>query len=60
MDTSNYRIRVLKPLADSLGIPELRFEVIRRTIATRAQRLGSVEDIQSHVRHSLADTAVIG
>jgi len=56
MDTSNYRSRVLKPLADSLGIPKLNFQVIRRTIATRAQNLGSVKDIQSHLRHSRADT----
>jgi integrase len=56
MDTSNYRTRVLKPLADSLGIPKLNFQVIRRTIATRAQSLGSVKDIQSHLRHSRADT----
>jgi integrase len=56
MDTSNYRSRVLKPLADSLEIPKLNFQVIRRTIATRAQSLGSVKDIQSHLRHSRADT----
>ena len=56
MDTANYRSRVLKPLADSLGIPKLNFQVIRRTIATRAQGLGSVKDIQSHLRHSRADT----
>ena len=56
MDTSNYRSRVLKPLADSLGIPKLNFQVIRRTIARRAQSLGSVKDIQSHLRHSRADT----
>jgi integrase len=40
----------------SLGIPKLNFQVIRRTIATRAQSLGSVKDIQSHLRHSRADT----
>ena len=56
MDTSNYRNRVLKPLAESLGIPKLNFQIIRRTIATRAQNLGSVKDIQSHLRHSRADT----
>jgi integrase len=56
MDTANYRSRVLKPLADSLSIPKLNFQVIRRTIATRAQSLGSVKDIQSHLRHSRADT----
>jgi integrase len=49
-------VRLLKPLADSLNIPKLNFQVIRRTIATRAQSLGSVKDIQSHLRHSRADT----
>ncbi len=56
LDTSNYRNRILKPLADDLGIPKLNFQVLRRTMATRAQNLGSVKDIQSHLRHSRADT----
>jgi len=56
IDTSNYRERVLKPLGESVGIEKLNFQVIRRTIATRAQNLGSVKDIQSHLRHSRADT----
>ena len=56
MDTSNYRSRVLKHLADSLSIPKLNFRAIRRTIATRSQGLGSVKDIQSHLRHSRAET----
>ena len=56
MDTSNYRSRILKPLADGLGIPKLNFQVLRRRMATRAQNLGSVKDIQSHLRHSRADT----
>lgn len=56
IDTANYRSRTLKPLADELGIPKLNFQVLRRTMATRAQNLGSVKDIQSHLRHSRADT----
>jgi integrase len=56
IDTSNYRERVLKPLGESVGIEKLNFQIIRRTIATRAQNLGSVKDIQSHLRHSRADT----
>ena len=56
IDTSNYRERILKPLGESVGIEKLNFQVIRRTIATRAQGLGSVKDIQSHLRHSRADT----
>jgi integrase len=56
MDTSNYRFRVLKPLADSLGIPKLNFQVLRRTMATQAQKMGFVKDIQAHLRHSRPDT----
>jgi integrase len=56
IDTANYRSRILKPLADELGISKLNFQVLRRTMATRAQNLGSVKDIQSHLRHSRADT----
>lgn len=52
----NYRSRVLKPLAGSLCIPKLNFQVIRRTIATRARNLGSVKDIHSHLCQSRADT----
>ncbi len=55
MDTANYRTRVLKPLAVSLGIPKLNFQVIRCTIATRAQSLGSVKDI-SRTCDTRADT----
>jgi len=56
MDADNYRFRVLKPLAESLGIPKLNFQVMRRTMATQAQRMGSVKDIQAHLRHSRPDT----
>jgi integrase len=56
LDPGNYRNRVLKPLAEALELPKLTFQVLRRTMATRAQNLGSVKDIQSHLRHSRADT----
>ena len=56
MDTGNYRNRVLKPLAEKLKVPKLNFQILRRTMATRAQRMGSVKDIQAHLRHSKADT----
>jgi integrase len=56
MDTDNYRFRVLKPLAEELGIPKLNFQVLRRTMATQAQGMGSVKDIQAHLRHSRPDT----
>jgi integrase len=56
MDPGNYRNRVLKPLAEKLKLPKLNFQILRRTMATRAQRMGSVKDIQAHLRHSKADT----
>lgn len=56
MDTANYRYRVLKPLAEELGIPRLNFQILRRTMATQAQSMGSVKDIQAHLRHAKADT----
>ena len=56
MDTGNYRNRILIPLAEKLGLPQLNFQVLRRTMATLAQGKGSVKDIQAHLRHSKADT----
>ncbi len=55
MDTGNYRNRVLNPLAEKLGLPKLNFQVMRRTMATQAQSMGSVKDIQAHLRHAKAD-----
>jgi len=57
MDSVNYRSRVLSPLAKKLGISKLNFQVIRRTIATRAQKLGSIKDIQALLRHATSDIA---
>jgi hypothetical protein len=42
IDTANYRFRVLKPLAQRLGIKKLNFQILRRTMATQAQRMRSV------------------
>jgi hypothetical protein len=44
MDTGNYRNRVLNPLAEQLGLPKLNFQVMRRTMPTQAQSMGSVKD----------------
>jgi integrase len=52
IDTGNYRKRVLHKLARDLGLPKLTFQVIRRTIATLAQRKGTVKDVQGVLRHS--------
>jgi integrase len=55
-DTDNYRKRVLHTLAERLGFPKLTFQVIRRTVATLAQHLGSVKDVQGLLRHMRAPT----
>ena len=56
IDTANYRFRGLKPLAEKLGIEKLNFQILRRTMATQAQRMGSVKDIQANLRHARPDT----
>jgi len=43
-------------LADDLELPKLTFQVIRRTIATLAQKKGTVKDIQGLMRHSRTAT----
>jgi integrase len=43
-------------LARDLNLPKLTFEVIRRTIATLAQKKGTVKDIERLLRHSRAAT----
>ncbi len=57
MDTGNYRRRVLNQLAKKLELPKLNFQVLRRTMATLAQKKGSVKDIQAHLRHAKADVS---
>ena len=49
-------VQSFKAPSEALELPKLNFQVLRRTIATRAQKLGSVKDVQSHLRHSRADT----
>jgi len=56
--TDNYRARVLKKLAEDLELPKLNFQVLRRTMATLAQRKGGVKDVQGVLGHSKADTTV--
>ena len=56
--TDNYRARVLKKLAEQLGLPKLNFQVLRRTIATLAQTKGSVKDVQGILGHTKADTTI--
>ena len=56
IDTDNYRKRVLHKLARELKLPKLTFQVIRRTIATLAQKKGTVKDVQGVMRHSRTAT----
>ena len=46
--------RVLRALAEELKLPNLTFQIIRRSIATLAQRKGTVKDVQGLLRHSRA------
>jgi integrase len=47
---------VLHKLARDLELPKLTFQVIRRTIATLAQKKGTVKDVQCVLRHSRTAT----
>jgi hypothetical protein len=47
---------VLHKLAKDLKLPKLTFQVIRRTIATLAQKKGTVKDVQGVLWHSRTAT----
>jgi hypothetical protein len=47
---------VLHKLARKLKLPKLTFQVIRRTVATLAQKKGTVKDVQGVLRHSRTAT----
>ena len=55
IDPQNYRKKMRK-LGEELELPKLTFQVIRRTIATLAQKLGTPKDIQGVLRHSRLST----
>ncbi len=56
LDTGNYRKRVLKQLADTLNLPNLTFQIIRRTIATLSQTKGHIKATQGLLRHARLPT----
>ena len=56
LDTDNYRKRVLHKIARELQLPKLTFQVIRRTIATLAQKKGTIKDVQGVMRRSRTAT----
>src|SRR5262249_41164880 len=56
--TQNYQNRVLTPLGKKAGV-KVNFQILRRTVATHAQSLGSAKDIASLLRHTKPDTAAL-
>ena len=58
MDSNNYRNRVLHGLAQELELPKPTFQVIRRTIATLAQKKG--EGHSKRAQHSRIATTTDG
>jgi integrase len=48
---------VLTPLADVASIPRVNFQILRRTVATHAQHLGSPKDISVIRRHRKVEMA---
>jgi integrase len=53
----NYQKRTLNPLAKTAEIPRVNFQIIRRSVATHAQHLGSPKDISVIMRHRKIETA---
>jgi integrase len=53
----NYQQRVLNSLAVWAGIERLNWQILRRTVATHAQHLGSPKDIATLMRHKKVETA---
>jgi integrase len=53
----NYQKRVLTPLAKEAGISKVNFQILRRTVATHAQHLGSPKDISVVLRHKKVEVA---
>jgi integrase len=56
IDADNYRKRILHKLARELKLPKLTFQVIRRTMATLAQKKGTVKEVQGYMRHARTAT----
>jgi integrase len=54
---ANYQRRTLKPLGEMAEIGRVNFQMLRRTVATHAQHLGSPKDIATLMRHKQVETA---
>jgi hypothetical protein len=53
----NYEYRTMQPLRKAIGVSALNFQVLRRTVATHAQHLGSPKDIATMLRHRKTETS---
>jgi hypothetical protein len=49
---ANYLKRILKPIGEPAGVPDLTSQAMRPTFATHLQRYGSPQDAQAQLRHS--------
>lgn len=52
INPNNYRNRVLKPLAEKAGIPDLDLLTLRRTCATHFGQKATPKDTQAQLRHA--------
>lgn len=52
INPNNYRNRVLKPLAERVGIPDLDLLTLRRTCATHFGQKATPKDTQAQLRHA--------
>ena len=48
----------MKPAARSVGITDITFQALRRTLATQVQPFGTVKDSQTQLRHADANTTM--
>ncbi len=55
-DSGNYLSRVLQPLAKAAGIPNLTYQMLRRTTATMAASVGDIKSVAAMLRHKQAKT----
>lgn len=53
----NYQQRVLNELADRAGVKRFNYQILRRSVATHLQHLGSPKDTAAVMRHRKTDTA---
>ncbi|MBV9082492.1 MAG: tyrosine-type recombinase/integrase [Acidobacteriaceae bacterium] len=58
MSTNNYRKRVLQEMGKEIGLPNLTFQMLRRTTATHFQEDGDIKDTQALLRHADAETTL--